>query len=457
VTFEILAGSVVAVDTQSLRDAARQFDVAAEHFDGARRRGHDAAARAPYPSGTGPVWDVAARATHLVDATRAVASSLRRTADVYEIVEARSALRLLGREPAGGAERLREVRAWEERMRAAETRSPGAAAQADELVARWRASRYDELVQNLTLGLPPAVPAPGAPTPLLPLGLVPLLAGSFLLALVDRFDRGVLSPRGRLSGEAAGVRVARVSAAAAEAPDGFADALRRIPAGERTRVRVETFTFADRPPEYAVYVTGTRDMAELGAYAPVAAARGDGREPFDAESNLDLYFERAAESYDAARLALRDAGAEPGATVHAFGHSQGGMIVSQLARDGEYDVETLVTYGSPVQLVAQDGTTNVSLRHRDDPVGAGLTGGGSPAAGGGAGSVVIQDTYSPGREGPGVGALIAPHTIDAYARLALEADRTPDPQLAPIRDRLARLAAAQSVEAREYSAERMPR
>ncbi|WP_345752123.1 alpha/beta hydrolase [Microbacterium rhizophilus] len=452
--FEVGPGSVVSVDTDSLRAAAARFDAAAGHFEAARADGWSAAARTPFPVDQAPAEDVATRAGFLADGARGVAGALRRAADVYEIVEADTALAMLAADPGPGRARIQAVRMWEERIRAAEARSPGAADEAERLVGQWLATRHEELAANMTFGLPLTVPVPGAPGWLsLPAGLVPLLFGTFLLGLVDRFGHGVMSRERRLAGQAAPVRTGAYPREPAVAVAGLADAVRRIPVSDHTQVRVERYTFADRPPEYAVYITGTRAMTELGVYAPFEALRGGG-EAWDSESNLDLYFDKAAESYEAVRDALRKSGAQPGATVHAFGHSQGGMVASHLAREGEYDVKTLVTFGSPVQLMAGAGTLNVSLRHRDDIVGTGLTGGGSPAAGGGAGSVVIQDAFSPGAELLDAKAQIAPHLLDAYEQLAERADTTEDTQLGPIRDRLAGLAAAESVEKYEYAAER---
>ena len=47
--------------------------------------------------------------------------------------------------------------------------------------------------------------------------------------------------------------------------------------------------------------------------------------------------------------ALRASGAAEGDVVHAFGHSQGAMIAGLTAVEGDYDVQTLVSFGSPIE------------------------------------------------------------------------------------------------------------
>lgn len=422
---DIGSGSVVAVDTRSLRDAAARFDVAASHFDGARERAWAAVHATPFPLDQGSVESIARDAATAADGARAIAGELRRMADVYEIVEARTRMSF---ETSRGRERIQAVRAWEERILAAEARSPGALAEADRVTREWEQDWAKELLAQSSLGMD------GIP------GFVATLLGAAALDLVRGFGRGVVGPDARLVGRADAVRVAGYGTRVDRPATGVADGLRRIPDTAHALIRVEKYTFADRPAEYAVYVSGTRTLARGGS------------EALDTGSNLGAYFGMPAASYEAVRAALRDAGAKPGATVHAFGHSQGGMIASQLALQREYRVATLVTYGSPVSVVAPPDTLSVTLRNRDDPVGTGLTHGGAPIAGGAPGSVVVHDTHDPGPELWSLG--MDAHSRESYERMAEQVDASADPRLAAASDRFAALAEAERVESVEYAAER---
>ena len=123
----------------------------------------------------------------------------------------------------------------------------------------------------------------------------------------------------------------------ATAPTSLADAAARIPAGGEARIRVERYTMSDGSRQFAVYVAGTQTVAPQT------------REPFDMDSNVELYTGERSASYEATLAALEQAGAEPGDVVHAFGHSQGAMVVAHLALEGGFDDATLVSFGSPVE------------------------------------------------------------------------------------------------------------
>ena len=135
------------------------------------------------------------------------------------------------------------------------------------------------------------------------------------------------------------------------APVSLADAAARIPQGD-TRIRVERYTMPDGTRQFAVYVAGTRTMQP----STTDAVRHAGR------TRSSTTGERSA-SYDATLAALADAGAEPGDVVHAFGHSQGAMVNAHVALEGGYDVQTLVSLGSPVEADVGDGTLSIALRH----------------------------------------------------------------------------------------------
>ncbi|MFT4230980.1 MAG: hypothetical protein QM602_11895, partial [Microbacterium sp.] len=253
---------------------------------------------------------------------------------------------------------------------------------------------------------------------------------------------GRLGPDARLTGAAPPVRVSPVAAASASSPAApltLAGGAARIPGGGAARVRVEKYTMRDGSRQFAVYVAGMQSMA-FG-----------GDDPWDNESNVQLYRGETSASYAATVEALHAAGAGRGDVVHAFGFSQGGMITAHLALEGEFDVATLVSFGSPVEADAGAGTVSASIRHTDDPVAA-LAAGGQGGSVGAAGSFVAETSFDPAT---GVhDATIPAHRLDAYVETAARVADTGDPRVQALERSLAGLSEAVSVEATEYAATR---
>ncbi|MFT4136067.1 hypothetical protein [Microbacterium sp.] len=281
--------------------------------------------------------------------------------------------------------------------------------------------------------------------PLAPLGAAAVEAGIVGLVAVERMGRGTVAASARLHGAPPAVRVQPVAEgadAAAAAPAGLAAAATRVPHTGEGRVRVERYTMADGTRQFAVYVAGTRSIG------PSAT------EPWDLSSNVELYSGERSASYQATVEALRAAGADSGDTVHAFGYSQGGMIAARLALEGEFSVDTLVTFGSPVTVDVGSGTLSVALRHSDDPVAA-LVGEGFPAGVGAPGSFVAERLGDPVG---GVVDVIDPfraHRLERYAETAGMLDASADPRMDAVRGVIRSLGEAASVESTEFAAERV--
>jgi len=202
---------------------------------------------------------------------------------------------------------------------------------------------------------------------------------------------------------------------------------------------VEKYTMPDGTRQFAVYIAGTQTPTSGGA------------DPFDMQSNLELYGGQTAASYAVVVEALRAAGAGEGDAVHAFGHSQGAMVASRLATEGGFDTRTVVTFGSPVAADVGAGTLSVSVRHADDPVAA-LADGGMPAVVGAPGSFVAERVAHPRAH---LGDLTLPsHHMTAYAETSAMLDASADPRVQPLRDVLGELGAAASVETTVWSARR---
>jgi pimeloyl-ACP methyl ester carboxylesterase len=137
--------------------------------------------------------------------------------------------------------------------------------------------------------------------------------------------------------------------------------------------------------------------------------------------------------------------------VHVFAHSQGGMVGSHLALEGEYRVETLVGFGNPLAADVGGETLSVDVRHSDDPVAA-LAAGGHNGAVGAPGSMVIERVAHPVA---GLDDVTMPaHHMSSYAETAALIDASPDPRVGSLHAVFDELNEAVSVEVTEYSAKR---
>jgi hypothetical protein len=428
---DIRGGGAVAVDTATLRAAAGGFTRLAEDLEEIATVVGSAALRLSEVASV--AWDVSyaversrRQIVAVIDVAHDIAAALCSAAAVYEIVELRA--ERAAADAAGDAAAPARIDARlavlaREHPHADRRASLGAFAHA----LSWPA------------GL--AAQAPGMFGWLAP-GLFPLampLAWALQQA-VGAIGGGTIPTTARLEGAAKGVVIARVAPRGpATAPHSLADAAARVPGGGEARVRVERYTMPDGSRQFAVYVAGTQTVAP------------DTRDPFDMTSNVELYSGQRSSSFDAALAALSDAGARSGDVVHAFGHSQGAMVVARLAIEGGFDTQTVVSFGSPVEADLGEGTLSVSLRHDDDPVAA-LAAGGHPQAVGGAGSFIASRTADPL---PGLHDFGMPaHGIDEYTRTAELLDASADPRMGAVRDVFAGLQGAASVDVTEYSAER---
>jgi hypothetical protein len=251
-------------------------------------------------------------------------------------------------------------------------------------------------------------------------------------AVVRGFGRGSVPAESRLSGAREPVVVAETSRRSGAAVTSLAEAVSRIPS--TAAVRVERYAMPGGGRQFVVYIAGT------GAGSA-----------FDMLSNAQLYGGERSASYEAVRDALAQAGAKPGDMVHEIGHSQGAMIAGRVALEGEYDVRTVVTAGSPIQAELPASVLSVDLRHTDDVVPV-LADGGSAAGVGAPDSVVVERVADPTVS---VGDLMMPaHAREAYEHTAALVDASTDPRVDAVRAVFADLGRAESVEVTEYTAER---
>ncbi|MBB6390387.1 hypothetical protein [Microbacterium thalassium] len=437
---QITGGGAIAVDTDTLRHTAARFALAGTDLE-------DVCA------GLGPLanmlaeqhavaWDAACAASALaarirgaIDGAAVIAGRLRETAAVYELVELNVEHRAAFF--AGDHAAMARIDA---RRADIVADHPGAGWAAFEAESGRAIMWPGDLVRQATeagvdigglLG-----PEGGI------VGGVALGGGAILATAVTGIGGFGIVPRdARLTGPAQAVTLVPVAPAPTTpgAPQGLSSAAERIPRDGDARVRVEKYTMADGTNQFAVYVAGMRS-AGIG-----------GEEPWDGQSNLELYSGQRSASYQATVDALAAAGAEPGDVVHAFGHSQGAMVASRLALEEEYDTRTLVTFGSPIDADVGTSTLSVSVRHTDDPVVA-LAGGGHMGAVGAEGSMVIEREAHPV---VGPEDMLAPgHDLVGYTSTAALVDASSDPRVDAVRDVFADLRHATEMDVFEFAATR---
>lgn len=461
---EIRSGGAVAVDTDQLRSVAgalRSLGIrAGELADRARWIVPEAAAMATGFHGDIEARWIVAGVERLAQVPRELAAALDGLAAAYDLIE----LRVQHAATAAAGDSV-AARALEARIGALEHEYPDAADTADEAVAAWQRGGPAEMARQVlaaTWWIPGMAFPLAAGTGILWHGVSTLGLGRMSHAphpreLTDAGAGQGSAGRSASSGtHRAGTRhppavpssvpsptppaVRAVAPGPAAGPvSGLADAARRVPGAADGRVRIERYTLPGGSVQAAVYIAGTQTWA------------GGAGDPFDMRSNLELYRGDRSASLEAVERALREAGVAPGEPVHLFGHSQGAMLASAVALESAYDVQTLVTFGSPVEAAVPDGVLSIGIRHTDDPVAA-LAGGGHAEPVGAPGSFVAERVADPA--GGVQDVALAAHGIDRYAETAALVDASNDPRAAALRRLWATLGAAERVQVVEFAAQR---
>jgi hypothetical protein len=208
----------------------------------------------------------------------------------------------------------------------------------------------------------------------------------------------------------------------ASPPVGFGDLAARIPAAARgaPQVRVERYGPAEAGA-WVVYIGGTAEWSP-----------GVTDEPWDLSSNVAAIAEQGAGSYRSVVAAMREAGVQPADPVLQVGHSQGGLVASQVAASGEFNTVMIATFGAPNgQVAVPDGLQFVAIEHSDDLV---------PALGGVADRttdrVVVRREVFASEPVPRDQALPA-HALAAYRVTGRLMDASPEPRLRNFRAAMA--------------------
>ena len=156
---------------------------------------------------------------------------------------------------------------------------------------------------------------------------------------------------------------------------------RPFEADDHAQIRIQTIRGADGQERYIVHVPPTQGVplmpgnpGDVGAWPGVIGAWNEQGQPFGWANNIYAMAGRENAGANAVKGAMAEAGIPPGADIAFVGHSQGGLVASQLADDpafnsssgaeGSYNVTDIFTVGSPVQTYTPaQGSTNVLNVH----------------------------------------------------------------------------------------------
>jgi hypothetical protein len=239
------------------------------------------------------------------------------------------------------------------------------------------------------------------------------------------------------------VRTTRVTTAPVTAPSSIGELASRMPATSPTgpQIRIEKYSDEEGEPSYIVYLGGTVDMNAMPA-----------GEAFDMTSNVESMSAGDGASYRAAVEAMRHAGIQPGDPVLEVGYSQGGLLAVQLEQSGDYDVQGVVTLGSPVGQFETTAPT-LTIAHTEDLV---------PALGGldtasGDDRVLVRRTLYDDAPMPS-GDAFPSHDLGAYRDTAALVDESKDPRVERFIDSAAPFLSGDATgRVTEYRAERTGR
>jgi hypothetical protein len=167
-------------------------------------------------------------------------------------------------------------------------------------------------------------------------------------------------------------------------------------------VRVQRLTGPDGARSWVVQIPGTQNWTY-----------GRPGNPFDLRGDILALAGRRPPGGDLVLAALAEAGARPGEPVLLVGHSQGGIIATQLASDpavlSRYNITHVVTAGAPVGNSRPPSVVRILALESSDDLTPSLDGVPNPSA------PNWITVLGPGEEGRDLGTA---HGAANYARLA---------------------------------------
>lgn len=184
-------------------------------------------------------------------------------------------------------------------------------------------------------------------------------------------------------------------------------------------VRVDRMVAPDGSISWQVFIPGTQ----------TADAPWGGPVPNDWASNLQIYSRQESAASAAVIAAMRAAGIGAGEPVLLAGHSQGGLVASDLAArqevQAEFSIDSVLSVGAPVSHIdVPEGVAALHLEHEDDLV-AGVDDGVNPISGN---RTTVQRDVTANRSGfwPPSGVWES-HDVPAYTETARLADASTNP------------------------------
>lgn len=288
----------------------------------------------------------------------------------------------------------------------------------------------------LAVGAGAEIRAPEAASVLLGVaGLFGVALGS--RALVEGPVRVTRVPPGGRADQHAAVRSTFGSGAppverTVTAPTGYADLADRIPASDAgAQIRVERYG-GQNDPRWLVYIGGTVDFTmTAGTETNDMTSNVHGIADDSSLDALRITGGDSAAVERAVRLALAEAGAEPGDPLLPVGHSGGGIVAAALAGDPDLNVTTAVNLGGPVISEAlRDGATLLTIEHEEDLV---------PATGGWGHPSPDRLTVSRSVLEAGVeyDEAVPAHLLVRYQETAALMDASDEPRLVAMREEVA--------------------
>jgi hypothetical protein len=210
------------------------------------------------------------------------------------------------------------------------------------------------------------------------------------------------------------------------------------PNGEQ--IRIDRYVEAGKPDRFDVYIAGTV------TFDPKTHGQ-----PFDLTSDLNGVGGRQSASYQAVVSAMHQAGISSESPVVLNGYSQGGLLASQVAASGAFNVHGVVTFGAPSAQVELPASIPVlTVRNAEDLV---------PATSGydvNPNAVVVERPVFAATPVPSDWAVPA-HRLSYYQETAAVVDRASSSEVRSVLDPLNRFCAgASKVDSTLWVATRVP-
>ncbi len=198
-------------------------------------------------------------------------------------------------------------------------------------------------------------------------------------------------------------------------PASVTDLAERIPRTDDNggrQIVVEQYTMPDGSTRAVVLLAGTAEFT-IGS-----------DEPWDMGGNFSAVAGLHSSATMAVDEALRQAGVDGATPIQLVGFSQGGAQAAVLAMTGDYNVQSVVTFGAPIgQLPIPESIPVLAVRHPDDLVASGAGGNELHAPN----VFEVRNTAFAGQSVPTTQPAPA-HQFDSYLATAalMDADASPE-------------------------------